>query len=206
MWQRTNEDFYRLLQTSLPNSALGTCALALTETAMPFIKETKSTLMGTTLRLGDTEVRGEEALEIWIKTSKCTAISRPKGWKKFGKREEKEKMEGMDVDEEEGGRKAQYAQLKMQTEYYLDRSNDDDEEKDRNEEDDVEMDDGEEATKSSDAQKVEKEDLVRGFKYGTTYAPCPDGQFPRLNTKKGIDICGFFPAKNVCSSFSLFPV
>ena len=45
--------------------------------------------------------------------------------------------------------------------------------------------------------EVEREGLVRGFKYGTSYAPCPEGQFPKLNTKKGIDFCAFFKRDNV---------
>jgi len=59
------------------------------------------------------------------------------------------------------------------------------------------LEDDEEKTGDNDLEKVEKEELVRGFKYGTTYAPCPDGQFPKLPTTKGIQICGFFPDKTV---------
>jgi ATP-dependent DNA helicase 2 subunit 2 len=145
------------------------------------------------LRLGDVEGRPDEALEVFIKTSKCTAVSRPKGWKKFAIKEDNDEMA---VDGEQ--KKSTYVQLRMKTEYYIDRSEDhghvhvDDED----EEDDEERED---ERKEENLEKVEKEQLVRGFKYGSTYAPCPDGQFPRLDTKKGIDICGFFQAKNVCA-------
>jgi ATP-dependent DNA helicase 2 subunit 2 len=171
--------------------------------------------MGTVLRLGDVDTKSDEALEIVIKTSKCTALSRPKGWKKFAIRErlddDDEEMTG--TQNEEDGAKETYAQLRMRTEYLVDRSGgNEDKDGDVKMEDDDELllDEGDEnekekkeKEKAEQLEKVEKEQLVRGFKYGTTYAPCPDGQFPRLPTKKGIDICGFFPAKNVCTFFIL---
>lgn len=108
--------------------------------------------------------------------------------------------------------KATYAQLKMRTEYLVDRSGRNEEDKDGDvkmeDDDDLLLDEGDasekerrEKEKAEQLEKAEKEQLVRGFKYGTTYVPCPDGQFPRLPTKKGIDICGFFPAKNVRTTF-----
>lgn len=159
--------------------------------------------MGTVLRLGDVDTKSNEAIEIAIKTSKCTALSRPKSWKKFAIRETVDGDQSME-DEDEDGPHVAYAQLKMRSEYYVDRSGDDNVDEDG----DVKMEvdeeenllDGNDKMKvkgKEELEKVEKEQLVRGFKYGTTYAPCPDGQFPRLPTRKGIDLCGFFPAKNV---------
>ncbi|KAJ7674432.1 SPOC like C-terminal domain-containing protein [Mycena rosella] len=218
-----NEAFYAELVEGLTTGILGTCALALRETMRPDIRLTKSTLMGTTLRIGDADSRPEEAMEINIKTSKCTSLNRPKSWKKFGVRDKKKKptagakkVEGdddddddeMDVDEpaEEGApKKVTFVQLKMRTEYYVDRRdhNSDDEgdvkmEEVKTEEPEPEEDeDGAPTNKLDPAlEQVDKEELIRGFKYGTTYVPCPDGQFGRLPTKKGIDICGFFLAKN----------
>jgi hypothetical protein len=187
----------------------------------PDIKLTKSTLMGTTLRLGDPDSRPEEAMEINIKTSKCTALNRPKSWKKFAERkkkrgpggkvvEEDEDEDEMDVDEPEptqGKKKVTFVQLKMRTEYYVDRR----EPKSDDEGEDVKMEEVEKEPEPEEddeegaptnkidpgLEQVDKEELIRGFKYGTTYVPCPDGQFGRLPTKKGIDICGFFLAKNV---------
>lgn len=161
--------------------------------------------MGTILRIGDIEGRPEEACEIIIKTSKCTALARPKGWKKFGRRVvEEDEDEDMEVE----GKKAAYVQLATRTEYYVDRTEHDDEEdaedakKTKSKDDmDVDEDNGNgpanSKIKEENLEKVEKEQLVRGFKYGSTYAPCPDGQFPKLETRKGIDICGFFYTKNV---------
>lgn len=159
--------------------------------------------MGTMLRIGDVEGRPEEAAEVMVKTSKCTALARPKGWKKFGKRSgsREDEDDGMsDGDSEE--KKTAYAQLTMRTEYFVDRAEHDEDETDEADKDKDAMDvdeDGEkkENVKEENIERVEKEQLVRGFKYGTTYVPCPDGQFPKLSTVKGIDICGFFDSRNV---------
>ncbi|KAF7367429.1 SPOC domain-like protein [Mycena sanguinolenta] len=216
-----NEEFYKRMVDGLEEEGaiLGTCALALRETVRPDIKITKSTLMATTLRLGDNSTRPEEAMEINIKTSKCTAQSRSKSWKKFAERRKKKGADGCE-------KKVVFTQLKMRTEYYVDRRehNSDDEggdvkmedvekegvkkedvkedikkEPEPEPEDDDDNDDEEgRPTNKIDPglEQVDKEELIRGFKYGTTYVPCPDGQFERLPTKKGIDICGFFLAKN----------
>ncbi|KAJ6498003.1 SPOC domain-like protein [Mycena vitilis] len=222
-----NETFYNTFIEGLNFGVLGTCALALRETVRPDIKLTKSTLMGTTLRLGDTDGRSEEAMEINVKTSKCTALNRPKSWKKFAERQKRRgpnnkiiesDEDEMDVDQPTQGasKKMIYAQLKMRTEYYVDRRehNSDDEDGDVKMEEVVkvkeptpepepapEEDDGDgDGIPTNKIQpgfeQVDKEELIRGFKYGTTYVPCPDGQFSRLPTKKGIEICGFFLAKN----------
>ena len=163
----------------------------------PDIHSPKSALLATVLRVGGDS---EEAIEISVKISKATAIARPKSWKKFAARS---KGIGMEVDGAE--EKVEYAQLKMRTEYYVDRTGDHRE----SEDEDVKVEDDEEnllddtnsekpgKSKSEHLEKVEKEELVRGFKYGTTYAPCPDGQFPKLPMCKGMEICGFFPIKNV---------
>ena len=198
----------------MKSGVLGNLDYALGEISRPDIKEVRSTLMGTVLRIGDVDTRSDEAFEISVKASKCTALARPKGWKKFALRKAatRDAMD-MELDEEEQSeeddRKTTFAQLRLRTEYYIDR-NAGDEEDEEDEEGDVRMkeeddeknllDKGEndpEKPKDNNLEKVEKEELVRGFKYGTTYAPCPDGQFPKLPTRKGIQICGFFLEKNV---------
>jgi len=173
------------------------------------MKTTKSVLMGTVLRIGDVEGRPEEAAEVLVKTSKCTALARPKGWKKFGRRVgEDDEMDDGDGEES----LTAYAQLTMRTEYFVDRAeHDEDEEETEKDKDKDAMDvdeDGEkkDKVKEENIERVEKEQLVRGFKYGTTYVPCPDGQFPKLNTIKGIDICGFFKSENVRPSLSPPPL
>ncbi|KAF8168356.1 ku80-like protein [Crassisporium funariophilum] len=204
--KRANEEFYSTLTSSMKSGLIGTCAFALQDISNPELKQVRSTLMATDLRVGDIDTRADEALVISVKTSKCTALGRPHSWKKFGLRESvatNAMDEGDDAEEEQ---KVAFAQLKLKTEYFVDRNPKDEEDEDgdikmKKENDDVDLldegEDGEEnEVKTDHLEKVEKEDLIRGFKYGTTYAPCPDGQFPRLPTRKGIDIGGFFLAKN----------
>src|SRR6202012_373068 len=145
------------------NSVMGTLSFALQEITRPEIKQTRSTLMATVLTLGDPSNNPLEALEIIVKTSKCTALARPKSWKRFAPREGKHADE-MDVDSvpTKGGAgredtKTAWAQLKMRTEFHVERDEQDNDEE-RNE--DMDVDD----TKRGGA-KVEKEQLVRGFKY-----------------------------------------
>ncbi|KAF8640795.1 hypothetical protein AX17_000444 [Amanita inopinata Kibby_2008] len=207
--KRANEQFYTMFASSLKNGVVGTCAHALQEIMRPDIHLIKSALMGTVLRVGDTDTRPSEAIEIDVKTSKCTAIQRSKNWKKFALRKS-----DTDVEVDEGDKKVEYAQLKMRTEYYVDRSGD----HTSDEDDDTMLVDKEDLLHGSNVgsqqrdkqkakeehlEKVEKEELIRGFKYGTTYVPCPDGQYPKLPTRKGIDICGFFPAKNFRRELSM---
>ena len=194
----------------MKSGVIGNLDYALSEISRPDIKEVRSTLMSTVLRVGDVDTRSEEAFEISIKASKCTALARPKGWKKFALREARDAM-GMEVDEEnqsgEDG-KATFAQLMLRTEYFIDRNaGDEDEEGDvkmkQEDGEEILLEDDEEKLKDNNFEKVEKEELIRGFKYGSTYAPCPDGQFPKLSSRRGIQICGFFPEKTV-STFNPF--
>ncbi|KAG6902972.1 hypothetical protein C0995_008545 [Termitomyces sp. Mi166 len=217
--KRANEAFYHEFISQIDNGIVGTCEEALVETARPDIKQTKSVLMGALLRLGDVDTKPDEAIELVVKTSKCTAMSRPKSWKKFAVREKhkepsQNENEEMDMEDDKAeAAKVAYAQLKMRSEYYVEQNGEIDAEGDVKMEDDDEilLDKGKEREaqipseeeNTPHLEKVEKEQLVRGFKYGTTYVPCPDGQFPRLNTRKGIDICGFFLAKNFRRELSM---
>ncbi|KAH7883997.1 SPOC domain-like protein [Phlebopus sp. FC_14] len=199
--KRTNENFYAHLTSSLPDSLglLGSLSRALLSLSYPQIKETKSALLPTTLRLGDVETREDEAMEIGVKVAKCTTLARAGGWKRFAGREGDEENAGM----------VSFCELKRRTEYFIDRSlaeeGSDGEIQDKSARA-ASMDiDGKDADGKGPAviEKVEKEQLIRGFKYGSTYVPCPDGQFEKLNTKKGIDVCGFFQKKNFNRSHPL---
>ncbi|KAI0307520.1 SPOC domain-like protein [Multifurca ochricompacta] len=191
-----NESFYHKFAAEVANSVMGTLSFALQEVTRPEVKQTRSTLMATVLHLGDPANNPLESVEIIVKTSKCTALARPKSWKRFAPREGKSADE-MDVDSaptkhDDGDgnvNKVIWAQLRMRTEFHV--------------EHDVQGDDGDGDEDGLDVDrvkkggaKVEKEQLVRGFKYGSSYVPCPDGQFQRLSTRKGISICGFFNADN----------
>lgn len=209
-----------MFASKLAKGIVGTCEFALQDISRPDIKMTKSALMGTTLRIGDVQNKPTESMEIQVKLSKCTAIARAKSWKRVmlrkkdkGKEKNNDREGGSDeteddaddpMDVDEGDT---YVELKKRSEYYRDSDKSDDDDEDHEESrvrikeekthyDDtlVEL-DGQ--VKPEDDRRVEREELIKGFKYGSTYTPCPDGQFDRLKTKKGIDICGFFKSKNV---------
>lgn len=196
-----NEDFYSLLITKLSEDLglLGSLEHALLTLSFPHIKETKSALISTTLRLGDVAVRESEAIELNVLVAKYTSQARQAPWKKFLKKSHDEDDEDM-LDAEDDGKDI-YREVKRSTEYVIDRSSQGEgEEGEESATHDISMDVDEESTTEDESrlETVEKEQLIKGFKYGSTYVPCPDGQFERLNTKKGIDICGFFRKENVC--------
>lgn len=178
--KRANEEFYHTLAKSMAHGIVGNCDFALQELSRPDIKQTKSALLGTVLRIGDVDARPEEAMEILVKTSKATAIARPKSWKKFARRQKEESQEEANIplDEET----EVYAQLHMRTQYMIEKQPPEGEE--------------DQPPVYEQLEGITKEELVRGFKYGSSYAPCPGGQFERLPTRRGIDICGFFLEKN----------
>ena len=176
--------------------------------------------MGTTLRIGDVQNKPTESMEIQVKLSKCTAVARPKSWKRVmlrKKDKDKDGEEGSDETEEDAEELAHaeegdtYVELKRRTEYYRDsdKTDEDDEEESqvRVKEEKMDYDDArverDEQVTVEDDRRVEREELIKGFKYGSTYTPCPDGQFDRLKTKKGIDVCGFFKSRNVRASRAL---
>ncbi|KAJ2931191.1 hypothetical protein H1R20_g5924, partial [Candolleomyces eurysporus] len=212
--KRNNEKFFRELvdRVKEDNGVLGTCAHALEEVGRPEQKMVRSTLMATTIRLGNPDRDPEQAIEIMVKASKATAIQRPATMKKFALR--LGDGDEMQVDEEEAdpNKPSVFSQLKMRTEYYVDRNpraeDDDGDVKMEKEDEDALLLEGDDTQtkkegKEEALEQVEKEELIRGFKYGTTYAPCPDGQFPRLDTIKGITICGFFPKSNFRRELSM---
>lgn len=203
--QRVNEAFYARLVSALPEDLglLGSLEHAFLTLAQPHVKEVKSALFSTTLRLGDVEVREHEAIEINVRIAKGTSVTRAAPWKKFFKKDaDEEDIQGVEDEE-----KAIFKEARKRTEYTIDRSSEKEEEGKESTTQDVSMDVDEGKSVEEEGahlEKVEKEQLIKGFKYGSTYVPCPDGQFARLNTKKGIDICGFFQKKNVRLSHSFW--
>lgn len=198
--KRVNESFYAHLINSLPEDLglLGTLSRALLSLSYPNVKETKSTLSQTMLRLGDVETREEEALQIGVRVAKCTALARPGGWKRFFG----STMESED-DDEEGEQKTIFRELQKRTEYLIDRSPGGDAQGKKDVPVDASVDFDEDELQDEDEsqlEKVEKENLIKGFKYGSTYVPCADGHFLKLNTKQGIDILGFLSEKNVSTT------
>ena len=181
--QRANEEFYHDFISRVESGDMGNCALAIEEVSRPDVKMTKSALMGNVLRIGDVENHPEEAIELNVKTSKCTALARPKSWKKFARMGDEDEdiiMRSADDDEQP---KATFVQLAMQSRYMYDPTGH------HNEDDETALD--EDIERKGELVEVEKEELIRGYKYGTSYVPVPEDNFPRLETKKGIDITGF---------------
>ncbi|GJJ08784.1 hypothetical protein Clacol_003003 [Clathrus columnatus] len=183
--KRENEVFYSKFSKSLNECIVGTTAFALQECFRPDIKMTKSVLMKSKLRIGDTEGRPEEAIELNIRTSKCTAISRPPSLKKFAKR--KFQPDHMDVDLVDT-----YIPLERKTEYVVQR------------ETHGQDDDDDDKTEGGAEEIVEKEELVRGYKYGANFVPIEEeDEFERLEPNAGVDICGFFYASNYRREWSM---
>ena len=204
---------------------VGNCDFAIQEVSRPDIKETRSALLGTVLRLGDVDTRPEEAIEILCKTSKATAVQRPKSWKKFARRskpkeegEEEGEPEDLVIIDENGEERAVYAQLRMRTEFAIEQPGPAPERKkgelssssSEDEDADMSMADASAEVQGKEVdthlEVLNKEELIRGFKYGSSYAPCPDGQFPKLATRKGIDVCGFFPSKGFRREYAMSEV
>ena len=143
-------------------------------------------------------------MKIKVKVSKCTAFARPKGWKKFGMRENKRAWEenngedGMIVDEAE--EKKVYAQLAMRTEHFVEEDQDEEDEGKPRDPDamdeDLENEEGE-TNENPPREIIKKESLTRGYKYGSSFVPCPTFlPLPQPSTKRGFDFCGVFSIKN----------
>lgn len=164
---------------------VGTAAFALQECSKPDIKIPKSALMVSKLRIGDVDTRPEEAVELRVRTSKCTAASKAPSMKRFARRENL--ANAMEIDGQDV-----YTALDRKTRFFVERGDgrpDPDNE--------VQMDDEDEAHDGNEGEAVEKEDLVRGYKYGASFVPLDDEGLERLEPNSGIDICGFFFSKNV---------
>ncbi|OSD05649.1 SPOC domain-like protein [Trametes coccinea BRFM310] len=199
--KRENEAFYHTFTSELELGVVGNCSFALKEVSRPDVREVKSTATATVLRIGDMDKHPSEAVEITIKTAKATALARPKGFKKFARRKRTAEGEAagedtMDVDEDE---RSTFAQLQMRSEYYI-------------EEEKAGPAKGEGSIAGSvngggDGEekrlvKVEKEELVRGYKYGASFVPVPE-EFARLPARRGMEMCGFFPRENFRREFSM---
>ncbi|KAI0825396.1 SPOC domain-like protein [Trametes gibbosa] len=197
LFQSANEAFYHTFVGKLDSGVVGNCDYVLTEVSRPDVREVRSTMSGNVLRIGDTEVRPEHAMELMVKTSKCTALSRPKSFKKFARRGQtaEEAAAAEDKMDEDGAEDtAIFAQLRMRSEYYLEEDKPIPVKDEGSVNGEADVDDaGTKAQHEKRPVKVEKEELVRGYKYGASFAPAPEDDFPKLPVRKGMDICGFFP-------------
>lgn len=196
--QRENEKFWKEF-AELADAVVGTCAFALQEVARPEPKEVKGTATAYTLRIGDNDQDPETSVEIAIKVTKGTALVRPPTAKKFAVRKPPTDDEGNPIPViVDGEERDIYAPLKMRTEFAL--------AKDLLAAAQAAVAEAEARgesptpfTKSGWPKGVSttpKENLTRSYKYGATWVDV-EGEFEKLETKKGIDVCAFFPAENV---------
>ena len=181
---------------------IGTMDYALQECARPDVKTTKSVLLSTTLRFGNTEDENlhEEAISLAVRTSKATATTRPPTMKRFVRKEREPNQMDWEGD---GATEAleDFAPVNRRVDYHIEKRT---ENRNTKDEPDIKV---EEAGDGSlqlaqrkpldDYERVEPEELVRAYKYGATYVPFEEGTFLKLETKKGLDICGFMPASKV---------
>ena len=200
--QRENEAFWAKFVSNVSTALIGTMDYALQECARPDVKTTKSVLLSTTLKFGNVEDENlcEEAISLAVRTSKATAITRPPTMKRFVRKEQEPNRMDWEGD---GALRAleEFAPVNRRTDYYIEKRTENGKVK---AESDVKV----EATEESDLQlaprkwlddfeRVEPEGLVRAYKYGATYVPFEEGTFLRLETKKGLDICGFMLTSKV---------
>lgn len=191
---------------------------ALQECARPDVKETKSALATSVLRLGDSEVNPEHSVVINIRTSKATAKAAAPTMKRFARSTEASVNDRMDWVNENGTRAIPYAPLKKRTDHFLkddeapvpEASSSKPKALENGTGVKVEVDDDgevivrnreEEEENGPALQPVEEEDMQMAYKYGATYVPVDKTEFEQLKTEKGMDILGFIPAKKVrCDS------
>ena len=175
---------------------------ALQECARPDVKTTKSVLLATTLRFGNIEDENlrEEAISLAVRTSKATAITRPPTMKRFVRKERE--LNRMDWEGDGAVRALEdFAPVNRRVDYYIEKRT---ENGDTKAEPDIKVEESGDSDLQlaqrrplDDSERVESEELVRAYKYGATYVPFEEGTFLKLETKKGLDICGFMPASKV---------
>ena len=177
---------------------MGTLAYALQVTQSPDIKITKSTLSKTTLSIGDIHLRPDESIQIMVKTGKATATVRPPSLKKFAMRTDgsggpKESQHQPQPSKPTMPSLGDVAPLEMRTQYVVKESDDIDDPKANKPIRDFDDEDEEDVSKDTfqDSQRVEKEDLTRAYKYGSTWIPIEDESADRLSTVKGLEVIGF---------------
>lgn len=197
--QQANEELYKKLVGELDSGRVGTCEYALQVAAEPDIKVTKTAMTKMSLTIGDVQTRSEDSIIIPVKTGKATAVVRPAALKKFARRDgpsglgtSSNKLFGISDNKSKvpTGAISTYldnvAPLEMRTQFVLPRSQDD-QSRDPNNVDDEDDDPAD----VQNEERVEKEDLTRSFKYGSTWVPIEDLSEDRLSTQQGLEVVGF---------------
>ncbi|KZT42746.1 SPOC domain-like protein [Sistotremastrum suecicum HHB10207 ss-3] len=191
--KRRNEKFWATFAESC-DAIVGTCAQALQDVTRPTPKETNSAALNYELRVGAGDHTEDDWITMPVKVSKATALERPPSMKKFAKRHDKREGEDGIPDDVDPNKDDVYGLLKARTDYFMDREPKDGEEAVMQIK--TEAEDGEGGETVKNVVPVEKEKLTRAYKYGATWVDVED-DFERLSTKKGIDICAFFPASKL---------
>src|SRR5258706_1431559 len=200
--QRQNEAFWVKFMSKVGTALVGTMDYALQECARPDVKTTKSVLLSTTLRFGNVEDENlcEEAISLAVRTSKATATTRPPTMKRLVRKQRE--LDRMDLDGD-GAMQAleEFAPVNRRLDYCIEKRTANGNTKAEPDIKVEEIDDSDlqlaQRKRLNDFERVEPEELVRAFKYGATYVPFEEGTFLKLETKKGLDICGFMPASKV---------
>jgi ATP-dependent DNA helicase 2 subunit 2 len=201
-----NEELYHKIVEQLENGRVGTCEYALRVCAEPEIKVTKSTLSRTTMVIGDIQTRMDDAISIPVRTGKATAIVRPQSFKKFSRRNGSGRYDtrldkslgGLGDKLSNGAMSAPWediAPLAMRTEFVLAPQSKE------NEDGAAENENGDREDASEhfqDQQRVEKEDLTKSYKYGSTWIPIEDLSENYLPTQQGLELVGFSYEDMVC--------
>lgn len=169
------------------------------------------------LRFGDPEEHPDQSINLTVRTSKATAITRPPSMKKFAQTNVQRNGDAMDWD---GQRAIEYAPVKTRTDHFVKEETEADvpeengpaEPKTLTNDDGVKLEldeDGEpigmngELMVATDGdgpgmRAVGEENTQLAYKYGSTYIPADKTDFEKLQTEKGMDILGFIPQKKVC--------
>ena len=188
---------------------MGTLAYALEVTRSPEIKITRSTLSKTTLSIGDIHLKPDESVQILVKTGKATAIVRPPSLKKFAVRTDGSSSKESEHQSQQSKpvmpALEDVAPLEMRTQFVVKKSDDIDALKANKPIRDFDDEDEEDEYKDTfqDSQSVEKEDLTRAYKYGSTWIPIEDESADKLSTVKGLEVVGFSYEDLVIFSTSL---
>ncbi|KAF8330432.1 SPOC domain-like protein [Cantharellus anzutake] len=194
-----NEKFWQKFISLTQSGSMGTLAYALQVTQSPEIKITRSTLSKTTLSIGDIHIRPDESIEILVKTGKATSGVTPPSLKKFTMRTDSESLKESQNQQQQLNpvmpSLEDVAPLEMSTQYVVKEDNDVDDVKAgrpaRSFEDDEEGGDDEIQDPFENAQRLEKEDLIRAYKYGSTWVPIEDESADKVATVKGLQVVGF---------------
>lgn len=185
--------------------------------------------MKSVFRIGSTELNGDEGIEFAIRYSKATSLARPISLKRVIK----EKVEAMRPTKGLAGERSQVgeegngstststveeggaligegleADVTPFIKYVVMRKKD----KDKNMDVDVdgevnELSDGENDNNNEEQEwveeEVDKENLKKAYKFGSTWVPIDEDDFEKMVSTAGLDVLGFIKEDTVSSSHLL---